>query len=100
MERIKQLEEDTKIAVTYVAYFIYLVACIVVFFASLSSLVHPLIGFMMLFISSVGLVFSAKTLVRNKERLRQWEIILPKKIRRRLRKVRQRMKSDDGDIFG
>jgi len=100
MRRIKQLEEDTKIAVTYVAYCIYLISSVVVFFASLTGAMGALIGIMMFFVSSVGIVLCLSILWKHRERLRELEIILPTKVQRKINKKRRKREHEEDDIFG
>ena len=95
MNRLEQLQEDTKIAVTFIAYCIYLVSSVAIFFASLSGMVGVLIGFMMFFTSSVGIIICASILYQHRERLYILQGILPKKIRRKLKKWKRKMDGDD-----
>lgn len=99
-KRIEQLEEDTRIAVTYIAYIIYLVSSVCVFFGSMMGLVPPLLGFMMFIVSIVGVALCGLVLYRNRERLQVvTEILLPKKVKRKIKRIKKKFNKED-DPFG
>ena len=98
MERIEQLKEDTKIVFIYIAYCLYLVSSFVILVLSLSGVLGVLVGFMGFFTSSVGVTLCLLMLWEHRERLRELEVILPKKIQRKIKKRRRRREGED--FFG
>lgn len=85
------LREDFELAFYYVGYFIYLIASVATFWLFLSGKFDPFFSLCLLIVSLVGLIVIALKLLEDKERIREVsEVIIPKKIRRRLKMIHNR----------
>jgi hypothetical protein len=79
-------KENVEIAVTYVAYLIYLIASVGCFWLMLST-DNAFFFFCLLIVSLVGIIVCILKLLENREQVEMLSAILPKKIRRKFRKI-------------
>lgn len=84
-------KEDFEIAFKYIGYLIYLVASVGCYWLFMSGEFNPFFSISLLICSLVGIIVCSVMLLKNKERLREIsEVIIPKKIRRRLKRLHNR----------
>ena len=86
---------DMMIAITYVAYLVYLISSLGSFYLFVSGQLSPIYSFCVMVTSLVGIIYCLIVLMEHEERLREiTEVILPKKVKRPLRRLYNRYFKD------
>lgn len=85
-----------RLGVYYVGYLIYLVSCLGCFWLFMSGIVDGILALCLFVVSMVGLILCIAVLLENKEEVEYISnVIIPKKIRRKFKKLYNRYFRDD-----
>ena len=90
-----RLNNDLRLAVTYVAYLIYLISSLGSFYLFVSGQLNAFYSLCVMVTSLVGIIYCLIVLMRHEERLREiTEVIILKKIKRPLKRLYNRYFKD------